>query len=368
MRCYNMEEKELQYWFYSLNYVGVKESEKLLENFGSVEEVYKLTEEEVEECEFLGEKGKTSILSSRSPLQIKKEYEYMQNQSIEFVCLESEEYPSRLRYINEPPKILFYKGRLPREEQKSVAVIGARNCSNYGKWVAGEIGKLLKGFEACLISGMARGIDGYGQQGILEVGGESYGVLGCGVDICYPRENKWLYDKLIKQGGVISEFKPGMPAKAINFPQRNRIISGLSDLIIVVEAKKRSGTSITVGYGLEQGKEIMAVPGRINDTLSEGCNQLIFQGAYPIVSLEDLRCNLEGFLGKNIKNNKKIENTLAREEKLVYDCLDFTPKNVAMVASELGEENIQKINDILFDLEIEERIEQITTGYYVRVK
>lgn len=363
-----MEEKELKYWFYTLDYISAKESRRLLQEYGSMEEVFKLPEKEVEKCTLLKEKAKRSIIKSRSISGIQREYEYLYQRKISFVCMEDGEYPKRLLELDDLPKGLFYKGKLPKEEKKSVAVIGARNCSNYGKWIAEEIGRVLGDCEINQISGMARGIDGYSQRAVLNAGGESYGILGCGVDICYPKENFRLYEQLTEYGGVISEFKPRMPARAINFPWRNRIISGLSDVIIVVEAKKRSGTSITVGYGLEQGKEIMAVPGRMNDVLSEGCNYLISQGACPILSMEDLMYNLGVMTGKNTKKIKKIENPLAREEKLVYDCLDFTPKSVTMLMRELGEKNITKINDILFELEIEGRIEQMTTGYYVKVR
>ena len=177
-----------------------------------------------------------------------------------------------------------------------------------------------------------------------------------------------MYEKLIETGGIISEFKPGIPARAMNFPMRNRIISGLSDIIIVVEAKKRSGTSITIAHALEQGKEVMAVPGRINDTLSEGCNYLISQGAYPINNIEEMLFDMGFSEEKNKKNSKNVNNTLASELKLVYACLDFGPKSVTQIAKELGENNMEKLSELLFDLEIEDRIEQITTGYYVRKK
>lgn len=360
-----MEEREYRYWFYTLEDVSGKDCEKLVKQYGSIKEIFYRPSEEWERCTFLGEKARKRIANHKNVYEIQKECEELEKKEIKYVSMEDPEYPKRLQFVSDKPKILFYKGQLPKEEAKAVAVIGARDCSNYGKTIAREIGEALAQYEISLISGMARGIDGCAQESMLKAGGVSYGVLGCGVDICYPKENGRLYEELIQHGGVISELKPGTPARAIHFPRRNRIISGLADVIVVVEAQKRSGTSITVGYGLEQGKEIMAVPGRIKDSLSKGCNLLISQGASPLLEVEDILWNLGFFSEKIMKNNKKIENPLAREQKLVYDCLDFTPKNVMMIAEDLGE-NIEKINELLFDLEIEDKIEQVATGYYVR--
>lgn len=360
-----MEEKEYKYWFYTLEGINEKDCENLIKQYGSIPEIFSRPWKEWEHCSFLRERARRELGKNRNVYELQKECEELEKNGIQFVTMEEEEYPKRLQYISDKPKILFYKGKLPKEEAKSVAVIGARNCTNYGKMIAREIGEMLAEYEISLISGMARGIDGCAQESMLKAGGVSYGVLGCGVDICYPKENRRLYEQLIQQGGLLSELKPKTPPKAIHFPRRNRIISGLADLIVVVEAEKRSGTSITVGYGLEQGKEIMAVPGRMKDALSTGCNLLISQGAAPLLQVEDILWNL-GFLNeKNVKNKKKIKNPLAREQKLVYDCLDFTPKNVTTIAEDLGE-NIEKISELLFDMEIADKIEQIATGYYVR--
>ena len=145
-----------------------------------------------------------------------------------------------------------------------------------------------------MVSGMARGIDGIAQKAALEAGGASFAVLGCGVDICYPEENRELYDRLLQEGGILSEYPPGMPPEPKLFPPRNRIISGLSDLVLVIEARKKSGTLITVDMALEQGREVYALPGRVSDKLSDGCNRLIRQGAGVATCPEDI---LEFFFG-----------------------------------------------------------------------
>lgn len=363
-----MEELEYKYWFYTLEYVSDRECEQLLKEYGSLEEIYQLPYEKIVQLPWLSKQAKNSLMNGKNSVFIGKSVEYVQKKKIGFVCMTDKDYPKRLWHIKDKPKVLFYQGELPKEEDYAVAVIGARDCSNYGKNLAEEIGQALAEQGVNVISGMARGIDGYAQRTALEKGGKSFGVLGCGVDVCYPRTNYQLYEQLIKQGGILSEFVPGMPAKAMNFPQRNRIISGISDAVVVVEAKKQSGTSITVGYGLEQGKDIYAVPGRINDNLSEGCNLLISQGAYPVLSVEEMVENMGVLKEKKSKNHKKMQIPLESKLKLVYDCLDFIPKSVTQLMTETGIKDLEKINEILLDLEIDDRSEQTTTGYYVRKK
>ncbi len=198
------------------------------------------------------------------------------------------EFPEKLRQIRNSPEGIYVRGALPVEDRPTVAIIGARRCSTYGKemaeWFAGELAEA--GVQ--VVSGMAAGVDGIAQREALRAGGRSFGVLGCGTDICYPAENRDLYESLQKCGGILSEYAPGTPPDAFHFPMRNRIISGLSDAVLVVEAKERSGTLITVDFALEQGKEVFVLPGRISDSLSAGCNRLLRQGAGIALSPKDI--------------------------------------------------------------------------------
>lgn len=361
-----MEEKIYDYWFYSLECLKHEQREKLLSKLQSTKNIYECPIEKIIEIVRASSWVTEHIYNSRNTFKLEREYEKLQKMEVQFISCKDAEYPEKLRNMNDMPGGLFVKGELPLGKEKAVAVIGARECSSYGKFIAREIGKVLAEQGVELISGMARGIDGYAQLAAIEANGKSFGVLGSGVDICYPKENYNLYRKLPENGGIISEYKMGTPAVGRNFPRRNRIISGLADIIIVVEAKKRSGTSITVSYALEQGKEVMAVPGRITDRLSEGCNYLISQGAYPVNNIEEMMEYLGFADGKIIKKIKNVKNPLESDANLVYAVLDFVPKTIAMIGKELGENDIEKINRLLFDLEIEDKIEQITTGYYVR--
>lgn len=361
-----MEEKIYDFWFYSLEGLKEEQRELLLAKYCSPKEIYGIPVEKIGEIAAVEPWMQKRIYNSRNALKLQQEYAIMQEKGIRFVSNKEREYPEKLKEIKDIPGGLFVRGMLPKKEEKMVAVIGARDCSYYGKFMAKEIGKALAEQGVTLVSGMARGIDGYAQMAAMEEGGKSIGVLGCGVDICYPRENYPLYELLAEAGGILSEYRIGTPAVGRNFPRRNRIISGLADVIIVVEAKKRSGTSITVSCALEQGKDVMAVPGRVTDALSEGCNFLISQGAYPINSIGEMIEDLGFSYKKNKKNHKNVKNTLESERNLVYAVLDFVPKTITAIGKEIREENMEKLNDILFDLEMEDKIEQVATGYYVR--
>ena len=231
---------------------------------------------------------------------------------ISFVSALGEGFPDKLREIPDPPFGIYYKGKMPGEKEPAAAIIGARLASGYGREQARRFGRQISARGIAVISGMARGIDGIAQKAALDAGGKSYAVLGCGVDICYPEENRELYERLQQQGGVLSEYPPGMQPIAKLFPPRNRIISGLSDLVLVIEARKRSGTLITVDMALEQGREVYALPGRVSDALSDGCNRLIRQGAGPATCPQDI---LEYFFGTGSEEDRTGERKAARTVK-----------------------------------------------------
>ena len=224
---------------------------------------------------------KETVLNEENELreEAKIFYANLLRDNIHWTHLTKKDYPYRLKNIGDPPLMLFYKGKLPEEERPSVAIVGARECSPYGEKTARMFARELSSSGVQIISGMARGIDGISQRGSISAGGNTFGVLGCGVDVIYPEDNKDLFEDILKDGGIISEFNPGKEPLKQYFPSRNRIISGLSDIVLVVEARKRSGTYITVTQALDQGREVFAVPGRITDALSDGCNNLIAAGA-----------------------------------------------------------------------------------------
>ena len=286
--------------------------------------------------------------------------------SIRYIGRFEKEYPQRLQDIKNPPAGIYVKGNLPREESKTVAIVGARECSEYGKRVAIEFSRVLAENGVQIISGMAKGVDGISQKAALEAGGTTFGVLGCGVNVIYPRENVRLFEEVLLHGGLISEFQPDAKPLAKQFPSRNRIISGLSDVILVIESRLRSGTSITVGHALEQGKEVFAVPGRICDSLSEGCNLLIQQGAGVALTPDDLLEELGITVSEKAINRSKKIILLEKTEKVLYSCLDFYPKNLDEIAQAL-KIGIPEILEAILSLELKGYIREQGKNNYVKL-
>ena len=258
-----------------------------------------------------------------------------------------EEFPDRLREIPDSPKCIYLIGRLPKKEEPTVGIIGARNGTDYGKRVALSLARELAAYGIGIVSGMAYGIDSAAHKGALEGGGKTYAVLGSGADVCYPAVNQRLYEEIKERGGVISEYTPGSPPLPHHFVERNRLIAGLSDVLIVVEARERSGTFITVDRALEQGKQVFAVPGRISDALSKGCNKLLMDGAGICLSKDDiLHC-----FSIEVKEEKESKKFLNEEEKKVYQALNIDEKHIDRLAKELNMP-VKKLYPILIGLEL----------------
>ena len=197
--------------------------------------------------------------------------------------------------VQQAPSHLWIRGNLPT--MPGVAIVGTRRCTEYGRSIARTLGHAVASAGWPVISGLARGIDAAAHQGTLDGGGEGFAVLGCGIDVVYPADNRGLAERLLLSGGHISEYPPGTPPAPFRFPARNRIIAGLSGAVVVVEAAVTGGALITARLALDQGKDVLAVPGDINRPTSEGCNLLIRDGAYPVLSSEDLIECLERILG-----------------------------------------------------------------------
>ncbi len=281
-------ERACRHFLMCVEGIGAAAAIRLVEHYRCARRVWGLAEKDIRQEQRLNERQKVNFIECRRRWDLSGEWQRLKKKGVKTVCFDDHIYPGRLREIPDKPFLLYYIGRLPAETMPCVAVIGARMCSEYGRTVAADLAAGLAGRGIQVVSGMADGIDGIAQRSALEHGGMSYGVLGCGVDICYPLSNRTLYQTLQIQGGVLSEFPPGTKPEARHFPMRNRIISGLSDLILVIEAKERSGTRITVNMALEQGKEVYAVPGRITDELSRGCNRMILEGAGVVADIDDL--------------------------------------------------------------------------------
>ena len=317
-----------------------KIKQTLLKEAGDSEEIYRMSEKQI--YHMLEKSKAEEFLQKRAEWDAEKEYENLKEKGIRLVSLPMEDYPRRLLTIPDPPFALYVRGRLPEENKLSVAVIGARDCSEYGEYVAGALGKMLGEQGISLISGMARGIDGISQMAALEAGGTSFGVLGSGVDVCYPKSNKALYNKLLEKGGILSTYLPGTAPRASLFPPRNRIVSGLCDVLVVIEARQRSGTSITVEMALEQGRDVYAVPGRLTDRLSDGCNRMLKDGAQIFLSpkefVEELAMRYGARMAVKPGDSELLipsGESFSEQELAVYDALDFYPMPIEKVIERL---------------------------------
>ena len=287
-------------------------------------------------------------------------------QMIRCIKKTDKEYPQKLLQYSSMPAALYVKGQLPSQECPSVAVIGARMCSPYGRIQAFRYAKFLSAAGVQIISGMALGIDSEGHKGALEGKMPTFAVLGSGVDVCYPRSNRKLYERILwESGGILSECPPGSPPMQWCFPARNRIISALSDAVLIVEAKENSGSLITAGFALEQGKMVFAIPGAVTDTLSTGCHKLIYDGAgiayTPEIILEELGISPKGDRKTPEKNNLG----LASDLNMVYSCLDLRPKNPDHIVRKTGFSSA-RVSNCLVELMLRGLIRETGRHYYVR--
>lgn len=355
-------EKAYLHWLYQAAGIGSRGFLRSLASLGTAEELYgQILSGRLSERIAPRYATKVAKMSEFSrEYDVTGVYETLRERGICLITEQEAAFPKRLKEIPDPPWAIYYVGELPQADKKAVALIGARDCSEYGRYMAGQFGAAFAKAGVQVISGMARGIDGIGQSTALKEGGYSLGVLGCGVDICYPRENQALYDALLAGGGVCSEYPPGVVPKSVLFPPRNRIISGLCDAVLVVEARERSGTLITVDMALEQGREVYALPGRATDPLSGGCNRLIRQGAGLVCTPEELLAELYGESGMSERGTQTKLFFLEGVQGELLEILDFSP----LPAEELQRRYMEKQGKpIALPLLFQELLELCACGY-----
>ena len=276
------------------------------------------------------------------------------------------EYPKKLKNYEGMPETIYCRGRLPDEEKPSIAIVGARACSPYGRVQAFRYARFLSDAGIQVISGLAYGIDTESHKGALEGGTPTFAVLGCGADQCYPTRNRRVYNEILKKnGGILSGFPVGTPAIDWHFPVRNRLLSALADVILVIEAKEHSGSLITARYALEQGKSVYALPGCVNEELSLGCHKLIYDGAGIAYSPEIL-LDEWGILSNNDKKRQEKSNIVLESDlNMLYSYLDFRPKNPDYLMRKTGFSS-QKVSNLLLELQLMGLIRENGRHYYVR--
>ena len=280
---------EVKYWvgFSSVRGIGPMKFRALLNHFGDLEEAWRADARELKEAG-LDQRALRNLTTKRSKTSLDAEMEKIEHQGAKVLTWDDPTYPPRLLNIYNPPPVLYVKGEILEEDQWAVAVVGTRGATVYGKEVARRTAGGLTRNGLTIVSGLARGIDSEAHRAALDAGGRTIAVLGSGVDVIYPAESRKLAQTVVERGALVSEYVMGTRPEASNFPPRNRIISGLSLGVVIVEAGERSGALITADFALEQGREVFAVPGNIFRKKSMGANKLIQQGAKPVLSVEDI--------------------------------------------------------------------------------
>ena len=342
---YREDEMPYLYFISKTSVIGLRTYEKMQEFFATPRAFYEADAETLKKTGVFTLNQLRMIDDCKNRVDIRTEYKRAVEQGIRLISIDSEDYPKRLKHIKDAPPILFLKGEMMSGYRPTVSIIGARECSVYGANVAKRLGELFAEAGVAVVSGMARGIDSIAQSAAVDAGGYSLALLGGGVDVIYPKESGTLYRKLLKTGGVMSEHAPGTEPRPHFFALRNRLISGLSDVVCVVEAKAQSGTLITVDTALEQGREVYAVPGRISDITSFGTNELIRQGAGIISDLDGFVAdfmNAYSFATPDQKDGGTNEKAaascdfLSANEKLALKCADEDSVTADILALKTG--------------------------------
>ena len=359
-------ELAFQYWFLQNEDISYGKKQKLIEYFYNSFNIYTASKNELVASMLFTETEAELFIKNRSLYQVDEEYERFCQSPFSFITTEDSSYPKKLANIYDNPYGLFYNGNLPSFNH-CIAIVGARRCSAYGKKLAFELGNRLAKEGFTIISGMARGIDTHSHRGAIEASGKTVAVLGCGCDVIYPPENHLIYEEIVQNGAVMSEYQMGSSPIAQNFPRRNRIVSALSDIVIVIEAREKSGSLITADLALDQGKDIYVVPGRIGDSLSEGCNRLISQGAGIIYNVDAFINEILERYGK-VNQKRTVVNqrlNISREEKKILSLFDYYPKSLSTI---MEQTNIDYLNllSVVYSLEKQGLIEEVFKNNYVK--
>ncbi len=361
--------------------VGPVSFRKMLAHFGAVDGAFGASAAELMRIDGIGSKKAEAIIRTRDAFDAAGEVALASKLGVAILSLEDERYPPVLKRIYDPPPVLYVKGELARSDNLAVAIVGSRRCSIYGREQASRFAHLLAAAGFTITSGLAAGIDTAAHQGALAAGGRTIAVQGCGLANVYPPENKGLSEMITKSGAVVSELPLRYESLAENFPPRNRIIAGLSLGTIVVEAGNRSGALITAQMALENDREVMAVPGRVDSPLSKGCHELLRKGATLVESIDDVTEAL-GHFGQQLKEHssaaaeaatEKVEAPLfdvselklSDNEREIYDCLGNEPIHLEEIIAE-ADLSPGSINAGLISLRLKGLIKQLPGSMFIR--
>ncbi|NLK43040.1 MAG: DNA-protecting protein DprA [Tissierellia bacterium] len=354
-----ISDREILIW---LNSIGLNNKiiNKIKSHFGKLCEFWEAENDEINKIDGLLDEVKEKILINKKIENMEKLFYRLDRLKIDTITIYDENYPASLRNIYDYPNVLYVKGQILEEDNLALGIVGSRKATAYGKWAAEKFTKELVELGVTIVSGLAAGIDTIAHKTAVNAGGRTIGILGNGIDVVYPKKNLSLYGEIMENGAIISEFPLGIPPLPYNFPQRNRIISGLSLGVIVIEAQEKSGSLITAHHALEQGKEVFALPGNINSIYSGGTNKLIKDGAIPLLDIEDIIEEVYELREK--QKSKKVDSidysNLSETEIKVLELLKEGPLYIDIIAYRIGSD-ISTINSVLTILELKGIINEL---------
>jgi DNA processing protein len=356
-----------RYWvgFNLVKGIGAVRFQALRDHFGDLAVAWQAPLEALQAAG-LGPKLADRVAQIRASVDLEKYMAKVSAQGIQILTWEDDLYPSRLKDIDQPPPVLYVRGTLTNEDTWSVAVVGTRRVSAYGRQVADELAAYLANNGVTVISGLARGVDAIAHQSALKAGGRTIAVLGCGVDRIYPPEHAQLAARIITSGALLSDYAPGSEPDAANFPPRNRIISGMSMATVVVEAPEASGALITAQFAVDQGREVFAVPGSILSAQSRGTNQLIAQGAHPMLSARDL---LDVLNLRRVTEQREVRKILPGNEieAKLLSVLTQDPLHMDDIRNQTGLP-IERVSATLVMMELKGLVRQVGGMNYVAIR
>ncbi len=345
--------------------IGAVRFKALLDHFGDARTAWEAPADALRAAG-LNEKIVDNLIEIRASVDLQAIWDDLQTKRVALVTWMDESYPRRLKEIAQPPPVLYVRGELLPADEWAVAVVGTRRISAYGQQVAEEVARFLARNGITVISGLARGIDAVAHKAALDAGGRSLAVMGSGVDVIYPSEHRKLAERMMENGALVSDYPLGAAPDSVNFPPRNRIIAGLSIAVVIVEAGEKSGALITAQFAAEQGREVFAVPGSVYAAHSRGANQLIRDGAHPLLQPEDLLEALNLTMVTEHKTARAVLPADATEAKL-YDVLSQEPMHVDEIRAQAGMP-IEEVSSALALMELKGLVRQVGGMQYVAVR
>lgn len=360
-----MDEKIAIWTLAGINGLGAAGVKRIVNHFGSAANVFDLDEGQLKASNLFTKSMIGQLREKRDGQAMGELLKKSTPPGAGFVSISEQGYPEKLKNINDPPPYLYFKGDLDVFDGPSLAIVGSRRPTDYGRRITSRLAGELASTGVLIVSGLAFGIDAIAHQAALEAGGKTAAVFGCGLDYIYPRAHSTLASRIIESGSLLSEFPKGTRPERFNFPVRNRIISGLTDGVLVVEAAEKSGALVTANLALDQGREVLAIPGNVESKFSYGPNDLIKQGAVPVTSVEDIMANFGWHKSEVFSRPDRDLSRLTSNERTLFGHISVQPVHIDELGRKLGS-SPAKISELLLSLEIKGFIMRKPGNYVVK--